>query len=74
MFGKTLLVRPGLGFGDTHRRADPPMLGNASPSAPNVDYYAESHVTLASLTLLNHPLLHSVKIRNHMAAEGIHPA
>ena len=36
-----------------------------------IDYYAERGVTAGSLALLGHPILHSVRIRNHMAAEGI---
>ena len=40
-------------------------------STRGIEYYAEQGVTAGSLALLHHPVLHSVRIRNHMAAEGI---
>lgn len=36
----------------------------------DVEYYAED-ATVGALTLLNHPILHAVRVRNHMRAEGI---
>lgn len=37
-----------------------------------IEYYAED-VSVGALTLLNHPILHAAKVRNHMRAEGIDP-
>lgn len=36
-----------------------------------IDYDAERGVTAGSLALVGHPIVHSVRIGNHMAAEGI---
>lgn len=35
-----------------------------------IEYYAEE-ASVGALTLLNHPILHAIKVRNHMRAEGI---
>lgn len=35
-----------------------------------IEYYAED-ASVGAMTLLNHPILHAVRVRNHMRAEGI---
>lgn len=35
-----------------------------------IEYYAED-ASVGALTLLNHPILHAIRVRNHMWAEGI---
>lgn len=37
----------------------------------DIDYYASSDVTAGALALLNHPVVHSVRVLNHRRAEGI---
>lgn len=37
----------------------------------DIDYYASSDVTAGALALLNHPVVHSVRVMNHRRAEGI---
>ncbi len=45
--------------------------GYRSEGAGGLDYYADSGVTPGALTLINHPIVHGVRIRNHMIAEGM---
>jgi hypothetical protein len=47
------------------------MGDRTTESTRGIEYYAEQGVTAGSLALLHHPVLHSVRIRNHMAAEGM---
>jgi hypothetical protein len=37
----------------------------------DIDYYAGSNVTAGALALLQHPVIHSVRLSNHRFAEGI---
>lgn len=39
----------------------------------DTEYYADD-VSVGALTLLNHPILHAIRVRNHMRAEGIDDA
>lgn len=46
------------------------MTGKPVDRRGGIEYYAED-VSVGALTLLNHPVLHAIKVRNHMCAEGI---
>lgn len=46
------------------------MTQNRADRRGGIEYYSED-VSVAALTLLNHPILQEVRVRNHMRAEGI---
>lgn len=48
------------------------MSQNSADRRGGIEYYAED-VSVAALTLLNHPIIQEMRVRNHMRAEGIDP-
>jgi hypothetical protein len=47
------------------------MTQHRTSSVSGIEAYPDSEPTPGRLALVNHPILHSVRVRNHMAAEGI---
>lgn len=47
------------------------MHKSRAETGSDIDYYASSDVTAGALALLQHPVVHSVRLMNHRRAEGI---
>jgi hypothetical protein len=47
------------------------MHKSRAETGSDIDYYASSDVTAGALALLQHPVVHSVRVMNHRRAEGI---
>lgn len=47
------------------------MHNSRAETGSDIDYYASSDVTAGALALLQHPVIHSVRVMNHRRAEGI---